>query len=154
MTKEPQPNFRPVAPPPLLYLGTAGAGLFANVVQPLPSMGSPMLLLLLTSLCLFSGAILARWAFLTLARHRPPHDGPPSLVTTGPFRRSRNPIYVAMTLLYLSLAFLTDMLWLLLFLPALLIVMQRGVIVREEHYLSQTFGQDYHSYRAKVRTWL
>lgn len=75
------------------------------------------------------------------------------LVTGGPFRFSRNPIYLAMTGLYLGLMLLVNALWPLLLLVPLLALMEWGVIRREEHYLAGKFGETYTSYKSKVRRW-
>jgi len=77
-----------------------------------------------------------------------------ALVTSGPFRLSRNPMYVARTMLYVGLALLANALWALLMLVPLLVVVQYGVVAREERYLARRFGAAYHAYRARVRCWL
>jgi protein-S-isoprenylcysteine O-methyltransferase Ste14 len=77
-----------------------------------------------------------------------------ALVETGPFRYTRNPIYVAFTLLYAGVAVLSNTLWPLLLLPSVLIVMVRGVIMREEAYLERRFGASYIAYKARVCRWL
>lgn len=84
------------------------------------------------------------------------HPGSPAkaLVVTGPFAFSRNPLYVARTLLYLGLAFAMDTLWPILALAPLLGVMHYGVIRREERYLDERFGSAYRQYQARVRRWV
>ena len=77
-----------------------------------------------------------------------------ALVVTGPFRFSRNPMYVARTVLYLGLGLLMNALWVIAVLVPLLLVMQYGVIQREERYLEATFGEAYRRYRSAVRRWL
>jgi len=77
-----------------------------------------------------------------------------ALVTEGPYRYSRNPIYVALTLLYLGVAFLVNALWILLLVVPVLLVMRYGVIAREEAYLTRKFGDAYRQYTAQVRRWL
>lgn len=77
-----------------------------------------------------------------------------TLVVAGPFRFSRNPMYLARTLLYVGLALLANALWVLAALVPLLIVMHYGVIKREERYLERQFGDAYLQYRAAVRRWL
>ncbi len=77
-----------------------------------------------------------------------------ALVSSGPFRFSRNPMYVGLTLLYLSISLILNTAWPLVFLPGALLLMQFGVIKREETYLEGLFGQDYRQYRARVRRWL
>jgi protein-S-isoprenylcysteine O-methyltransferase Ste14 len=77
-----------------------------------------------------------------------------TIVTDGPYRWSRNPIYVALVLIYLGVAVLGDSLWVLGLLVPLLVVMRFGVIAREEAYLDRKFGDVYRAYRARVRRWL
>jgi protein-S-isoprenylcysteine O-methyltransferase Ste14 len=77
-----------------------------------------------------------------------------ALVTEGPFRYSRNPIYVALTLLYLGVALLINALWILLLVVPAVLVLRYGVIAREEAYLAWKFGDTYRQYTAQVRRWL
>jgi len=77
-----------------------------------------------------------------------------AIVTTGPYRYSRNPIYLGNTLLYLALTLVTGSLWPVLYLPIILLLLQRGVIEREEIYLARLFGSTYLDYKARVRRWL
>jgi len=83
-----------------------------------------------------------------------PYEAPTALVTEGPFRYTRNPAYVALTLTYTGLALLIGVLWSLLLLPVVLVAVDRGVIQREEHYLEAHFGSGYQEYRRRVRRWL
>jgi protein-S-isoprenylcysteine O-methyltransferase Ste14 len=76
------------------------------------------------------------------------------LVTAGPYQLSRNPIYLALTLIYAGLALAVDSLWPLAALPLLLAVMHFGVVRREEAYLEQKFGDTYREYRTRVRRWV
>ena len=77
----------------------------------------------------------------------------PSLVIVddGPFRFTRNPLYIGMTFVHVALAVLVDSVWLLLLLVPLLVVLDWGVIRREERYLEATFGGDYLAYKVRVR---
>ena len=77
-----------------------------------------------------------------------------SLVQDGPFRYSRNPGYVALTMIYSGIAVLRNALWAILLLPLVLYVIQREVIEREERYLERTFGEEYVNYKAQVRRWI
>jgi protein-S-isoprenylcysteine O-methyltransferase Ste14 len=77
-----------------------------------------------------------------------------ALVTGGPFRLSRNPIYLALTLLYLGIAIASDVFWMFPTLLPALFVMQRGVIAREEAYLADKFGAAYEAYCRSVRRWI
>jgi len=77
-----------------------------------------------------------------------------AIIRTGPYRLSRNPIYLAMTLLHLGIAAWANSLWLLVTLVFTLGVMSAGVIAREERYLERKFGEEYRRYRAAVRRWI
>ena len=77
-----------------------------------------------------------------------------AIVTTGPYRLSRNPGYLAMALAYAGIAVLTDTLWAFVTLLPTLILIDRGVIKREERYLELKFGEDYLRYKARTRRWL
>ena len=77
-----------------------------------------------------------------------------SLVQDGPFRYSRNPGYLSLTILYAGIASLRNALWAILLLPLVLYVIQREVIEREERYLERTFGEEYLTYKRRVRRWV
>lgn len=83
-----------------------------------------------------------------------PYRPTTALIESGPFRISRNPIYVADTLCYVGVAVLLNAAWPLLLLPLVLLVMNRGVILREERYLERKFGDEYNAYKLRVRRWL
>jgi protein-S-isoprenylcysteine O-methyltransferase Ste14 len=74
-----------------------------------------------------------------------------ALVTSGPFRYSRNPLYLALTLAFLGLTLAINTWWGFVVLIPLLVVMDRGVIRREERYLEEKFGESYRHYRPEVR---
>jgi len=77
-----------------------------------------------------------------------------AIVASGPFRFSRNPLYLALTLLYFGLTLAFNTWWGIVVLIPLLIIMHRGVVLREERYLDQKFGETYRQYRSKVRRYL
>jgi protein-S-isoprenylcysteine O-methyltransferase Ste14 len=77
-----------------------------------------------------------------------------TLVQDGPFRYSRNPGYLSLTMLYAGIAVLRNTLWAILLLPLVLYVVQREVIEREERYLERTFGEEYLDYKTRVRRWV
>jgi protein-S-isoprenylcysteine O-methyltransferase Ste14 len=77
-----------------------------------------------------------------------------SIVTTGPYRLTRNPMYVGMTLVTLGVALLANTAWILATLPIVLALLVRLVIRREEAYLRRTFPAEYGAYAARVRRWL
>ena len=103
------------------------------------------------------GIALFAWAVVTMRQAgTSPQPSQPSitLVTWGPFRYSRNPIYLAYTVLYLGIAAAVNSLWALALLPVSLALVARLSIRPEEEYLEETFGDAYRTYRASVRRWL
>jgi protein-S-isoprenylcysteine O-methyltransferase Ste14 len=77
-----------------------------------------------------------------------------ALITSGPFRLSRNPMYVSMTSVLLGVALLLGSLSPFLVLPLLMVLIQRRFIVPEESMLAATFGDAYAAYVRGVRRWL
>ena len=84
------------------------------------------------------------------------HPGSPALhlVESGPFRRSRNPMYLGGNLVLLGLGLAFRLYWIPLLMPALIMICHHGVILREEAYLERKFGRAYMNYKARVRRWL
>jgi protein-S-isoprenylcysteine O-methyltransferase Ste14 len=84
-----------------------------------------------------------------------PGDRPTTaIVRAGPYRYSRNPIYLAFSLLHLGVASWLNSLWLLVSLLPALALMSFVVIPREERYLEMRFASEYLPYKAAVRRWL
>jgi protein-S-isoprenylcysteine O-methyltransferase Ste14 len=77
-----------------------------------------------------------------------------ALVTDGAYRFTRNPIYLGMAALYVALAVGLGLMWSFLFLPSILLAVDRLVIAREEAYLERRFGQEYVDYKQRVRRWI
>ncbi len=77
-----------------------------------------------------------------------------AIVDRGPYRRSRNPMYLAMLLFYVGLACFFGLVWPLVLAPALVWVMSATIIAREERYLEDKFGDEFRRYRARVRRWI
>jgi protein-S-isoprenylcysteine O-methyltransferase Ste14 len=103
------------------------------------------------------GGALALWGQHVMRRagtNVNPREPATALVTSGPFRRSRNPLYVALTLLYAGLTLAVNTLWGFAVLAPLLVLMHLGVVRREERYLEAKFGDEYRRYRETVRRYL
>jgi protein-S-isoprenylcysteine O-methyltransferase Ste14 len=156
MTDEDRDNAGVVAPPPLIYLGPLVLGLLLNRRLSVPflprgaarAIGWPLLA---------GGVSLASWFVFTMRRADTPIDPrePVSnLATDGPFRYTRNPAYLSMAMIYAGISSLANALWSILLLPAVLLVIQRGVIDREERYLERKFGEEYLGYKGRVRRWI
>ena len=145
-----------IAPPPLIYLSGLAIG-FALEAR-LPSRRPRAVLVRAAGLPLALGGLsLAREFFITFRRAGTPVDprrAATVLVTHGPYRFTRNPAYLGMALVYSGITLLRGALWPFATLPAVLTIVDRGVIAREERYLTERFGQPYTDYRAHVRRWI
>ena len=148
-----------IAPPPLVFGGFLVAGLVLNAVWALPVAGG-----LARSVRDAIGAALALlgiaiglagfFAFRRAGTDVRPERPTTALVMTGPYRVSRNPLYISQTLVYLGVAVAADSGWALALLVPTLAVVRFGVIAREEAYLERKFGDPYRIYKSRVRRWL
>ncbi len=96
-------------------------------------------------------------AVVTLKRHGTHIDvGEPThaIVSDGPFRRSRNPMYLSLVLMLAGIAGLLASIWFLAATPLLVLLLNRLAISPEEVYLTAKFGQPYTAYKARVRRWI
>jgi protein-S-isoprenylcysteine O-methyltransferase Ste14 len=103
------------------------------------------------------GVILAAWGIVTFRQAKTainPHHGASQLVTHGPYRFTRNPMYTALTIEYFGGAALINSAWPIIVLPIVLLILFKTVISREEMYLTDAFGTEYTGYVARVRRWL
>ena len=142
--------------PPLVYGAAFIIGLLLHLMFPVHIL--PQILARgIGVVCVLVSLPLALATFRVLSRAHTPVDPlkpTTALVTEGPFRYSRNPIYVALTLLYVGVALLVNVWWILLLVVPVLLVIRYGVIAREEAYLTRKFGEAYRQYTAQVRRWL
>jgi protein-S-isoprenylcysteine O-methyltransferase Ste14 len=142
--------------PPLIFLAAIVIGLVLNrliPIQPFPATPSRVTG---TSLCIASGLV-GVWGAVTMRRAgtnvRP--DRPVTvLVTGGPFRFSRNPLYVSLTVLYLGITMLLNAFWPFATLVPALAFVRWKIVLREERFLETKFGDEYRAYKARVRRWL
>lgn len=145
-----------IAFPPLIYLVGLAPGIALHFLYPLPMIESPLSHFIGWPLVAFSIALVnwGLWHMRQAGTEVDVHKPDTALVTGGPFRFSRNPLYIGLTVLYLAISILVKTFWPLLFLPFVLLVMIKGVIVREERHLEKIFGEDYTKYKARTRRWL
>ncbi len=145
-----------VAPPPLIYLGALIFGLLLN--RRLPISFLPRRIARGLGWSLLGGGVLLLGWFERAMRHADtpasPYKPVEHIATEGPFRYTRNPGYLSMAMIYTGIASLANALWPILLLPVALLVVQRGVIEREERYLERKFGKEYLDYKAQVRRWI
>jgi protein-S-isoprenylcysteine O-methyltransferase Ste14 len=145
--------------PPLIYAGGLVAGFLLQLVWPLGfSAGSWTPLIRLAGiLMVVAGLLLVLWAtgkFHEAGTPANPRKPTTALVLSGPYRFSRNPMYLGLTLVQAGIALLTDALWPLITLIPVLWIVRREVIEREENYLAAKFGAVYLKYKASVRRWI
>lgn len=146
-------------PPPFLFGGGFLAGWLLHRARPVPLLGASLAgirpplgwLLLLAGLTLMLSGLTT---FLRAGTAVIPHHPASRLVTTGPYRFTRNPMYLGLTLAYLGGVVLIDSVWPLLLLPFVLLALSVAVIRREERYLAAAFGDAYAAYCRRVRRWL
>lgn len=154
------PNERPssIPWPPILLAGAAGGAWMLGRTLPLPWPGLDDAAARLVGVGLgLLGLIVIVWAAVTLWRHRTtilPHKGVSELVTSGPFRFRRNPIYVGDALLLLGLAEMTKNIWFALSVPIFAALVTWLAILPEERHLEQRFGDRWRAYRDKTRRWI
>ena len=147
-----------IALPPLIFLGFLAAATVLEAVVPLPVLAAyafPRYL---------AGATLAVWGFVMIVMgtrrfqaagtNIPPNLPTTALVVDGIYRRTRNPLYLGATLVYLGLSVVAGSFWAIGLVVPLLWVINTGVIAREERYLEGKFGDAYRTYKARVRRWV
>jgi protein-S-isoprenylcysteine O-methyltransferase Ste14 len=145
-----------LAPPPLIYLVGLGAGFALEALLPSASLPAWITWGLGGALALL-GFGLARAFFRELARAGTtisPYAHSTVLVTSGAYRISRNPGYLGMALAYAGTALLFGALWPFATLALTLVLIDRGVIRREERNLERTFGAEYRDYKRRTRRWI
>ena len=145
--------------PPLLFLGALALGCLLSLVIPIgPELASANGLALATGLSFiatgFALAAVSVRAFHLAGTDIVPGRPSTALVTTGPYKITRNPIYIGFTLVYFGLTIVLTSVWVLLLLIPTLIILQRGVVEPEEAYLERQFGESYRRYKLQVPRWL
>jgi protein-S-isoprenylcysteine O-methyltransferase Ste14 len=143
--------------PPLAWALAVVAGLALNWLLPLPFVPATAPAGWLGGMVFALALALFAWAITTMTRagsNVPTSRPTMTIVDTGPYRFTRNPIYLGMVLGLIGLAIALNTLWLLLALLPFGLVIRYGVIAREEAYLERKFGDVYRDYRARVRRWV
>jgi protein-S-isoprenylcysteine O-methyltransferase Ste14 len=147
-----------IAPPPLLALACIAAGFIAARFKPLPFFPGPASIRVAIAVVLFLVPVaivfVARRELVKHKEHPNPYKPTSAIVTSGIYRLSRNPIYIAFLIFVLATAIAANNAWLLLSIVVLLVLLQFGVVRAEERYLSGKFGVEYDAYRRTVRRWL
>ena len=142
--------------PPVVYVALIAIGSMLELLWPLPflahALAAPLgLLLVVAAVVLFLGSV---GKFRAAGTPVPGNKVTTAIVRAGPYRFSRNPIYLAFSLLHLGVAIWVNSLWLAATLIAAVAVMAWVVIPREEQYLERRFGAEYTDYKNSVRRWV
>ena len=147
-----------IAPPPLIFLGFLALAAVLEAVVPTPTTALFPYVRYAAGTSLFVIGLVIGIAGVRGLRASGTNistDLPATaLVVDGIYRWSRNPLYLAMTLLYIGLAIAAGSAWAIMLLIPLQVVMNIGVISREERYLEREFGEAYRAYKSCVRRWL
>ena len=145
-----------VALPPLIYAVGLGAGFLLDWLLPSIELAGILRWGLGGALCA-AGAGLQTWFIFDFRRADTPVDPyspTTALVTSGPYRFTRNPAYLGLTFLCAGIALLADTPWAFATLVPALAVVNWGVIKREERYLEELFGEEYRRFKARTRRWI
>lgn len=146
-------------PPPILFVLGFFVGMTLNHFWPVSFIEEPRpsLIVWLSWGLMAVGLGIIAAGMLTFSFKRTaiyPNQPATTLVQSGPYRFTRNPMYVGLSLTYLGITILANLLWALLLLPIVLLLLQVVVIQREERYLTNAFGKEYKDYCRRVRRWL
>jgi protein-S-isoprenylcysteine O-methyltransferase Ste14 len=145
-----------MVPPPLVFLGYLIGALVLNSLVPYPTPWT-RILQIIGGLLLVAGILLVGSAF---SQMRIVHTTPDlsqsttALVTSGPYRFTRNPIYLGFLLIYLGFTFLAGSLWGIIISPFLIWTVTHAIIHVEEDYLEKKFEDEYREYSSHVRRWI
>ena len=153
---EPKDASGAVLPPPIIFALVLMLGYGLHRMVPIVEVPGPArnylgIFLIAVAVGLAGLSVCSFWRQKTTVD---PYKPVASLVIAGPYRYSRNPMYVAVALLYLGIAAYFSIIWAVIVLPAALVAVHYGVVVREEAHLEGKFGRDYLNYKSRVRRWL
>lgn len=145
-----------IAPPLLLLLAFLAAGLALDWLFPLPFLPRTVqfaagALFGVAGLALMAAAALR---FRAAGTELPPWRPSTAIVSNGPYRFTRNPIYLGFALVFAGIAAAVDGALIFVAGAALMVTIHAGVVRREEAYLERKFGDAYRAYKARVRRWL
>lgn len=146
-----------VIPPPIAWALAFGAGLVLDWFYRSPFVPPAIPRAWVGGGVLALGFALGIWAVTAIrgaGSRVEPNKPTTAIVADGPFKYSRNPIYLGIFLGQVGLAIGFDSLWVLVMLIPLYLVIRYGVVAREETYLTRKFGAVYTGYKSRVRRWL
>ncbi len=145
--------------PPIIYLAAIAASVLLNAFFPLPWFGQPLLdVLFVTGWLMIAAFVALNISAIRVMRRAGttvrPDRGTDHLVTEGPFSFTRNPLYLAGTILVLGIGLVSGIVWFLLLAVLAAFAVQKLAIEREERHLQARFGKTYADYAGRVRRWI
>jgi len=150
-------NSNAVVRPPVAWALVFIAGLGVDWLYPLRFVPQSVPAVWIGGAVFSVGLVLAIWAITTIRRagtQVETYKPTTAIVENGPYRFTRNPIYLGMFLGQTGLAIGFNSAWILAMLVPFYFVIRFGVIAREEAYLEHKFGEVYLAYKSRVRRWL
>ena len=149
------PDSRFLVPPVYFLVALLLMGFFHRVAPWVQVLDVPYryagVVLMGLALCLIAWAA---FLFLRAGTSIRPFLPSTALVLEGPYKFTRNPMYLGLTMLVTGVALFSNAVWMLVVLIPTVFVLQREVIAKEERYLEAKFGDEYRAYRSRVRRWL
>lgn len=149
-------NAEVVAPPVWIFSGFLAVGIMADFLWPVWNLDLPGRVIAFLVFAV-PGAVLVNRTFSRFREAETtanPYGSVSAIISDGPFRFTRNPIYVAMFIIHTGTALGFGGLFSLLALAPILAIMHFGVVLREEAYLERKYGKAYIDYKVEVRRWL
>jgi len=145
-----------IAPPPLIFLFFIALGYFLNRLYPFPVIERPLGMILAAIFFVYAALTggLAFYYMIKAGTNVDVRKPTKAIVTESVYSYSRNPMYLSMVILLIAFTFLANALWIAISIPFFMIIMQKGVIEREEAYLENKFGEEYIRYKNRVRRWI
>lgn len=145
--------------PPILYVAALAAGVVLHWLVPLPWLPPPLSeILFAVGWLMVAGAVAIFVAAIRTMRRAKttvmPTRASEHLVTTGPFSFTRNPLYLANTMVLIGIGLIVGIVWLILLAPVAAFATQKLAIAQEERHLEVRFGKKYRDYARKVRRWI
>jgi protein-S-isoprenylcysteine O-methyltransferase Ste14 len=140
----------------MLFLAALGVGLYLQRLMPVRTFPPEPACVAGAALCC-AAVTVGIWGSITMHRagtNVRPDRPATALVTGGPFRFSRNPLYLSLITLYLGITLLFDAMWPLIMLMPVLAFVHWRIVLREEKYLETKFGDAYRDYKTRVRRWI
>jgi protein-S-isoprenylcysteine O-methyltransferase Ste14 len=145
-------------PPPLVFVGCLLAGVGLRYAVPPPTLPLAMMVSVAIGIAVLAAGLglvaSARSLFVRTGQNPAPWAPSPELILSGPYRFTRNPMYVGLTLIVFGLGVALNNVWIMLFAGVALVIVHVIAVLPEERYLSEKFGAAYDGYRRQVRRYL